>query len=444
MKFLAILKDSFREAIDTRVFPVMLALSALLLLVIGSISFTPEESTDELAMLLERTLWQRRGGPAGAEPANLLLGIKGVETADGSPPGPDRPFRVVVSARFATPEEAAQDRSSPGGVRELVRQRLGRLDGWQILQVTDCRVADAGSRFTPASFPPAVLYYEVTTRPTPATRYVWPYRSGLLFGAVPLDAVWQVVFESARPPNLGFQVWLIEDQLLGGPGAWVATIVSVIVTAFFIPNMLRKGSVELLLVKPIARWALLAYKYVGGLVFIFLNASVAIGGAWLVLGLRTGVWAPGILATVLVLTYFFAILYAVSAVVAVCTRSAVLAILLTCLVWFLLFVVGRAYTWRHDPRQPTSQAVGTMPADAGDLDKWYAVIDVVHYVLPRTDDLNPLTTELIAGSVMPPHQVGEFRLRPGTMNWGESLTVSAVFILVMLGLAGWRFATRDY
>ena len=52
---------------------------------------------------------------------------------------------------------------------------------------------------------------------------------------------------------------------------------------------------------------------------MFLNSAVAVGGIWLVLGLRSGIWSPGFLATILILTFFFAILYAVSAFFAVLT-----------------------------------------------------------------------------------------------------------------------------
>ena len=60
----------------------------------------------------------------------------------------------------------------------------------------------------------------------------------------------------------------------------VPLLYGVIITGFFIPNMLRKGTLDLLLVKPISRWTLLLYKYVGGLSFIFLNAAVAVIGIW--------------------------------------------------------------------------------------------------------------------------------------------------------------------
>ena len=54
----------------------------------------------------------------------------------------------------------------------------------------------------------------------------------------------------------------------------------------------------------------------------------------------SGVWAPSFLLTILVLTFFFAILYSASTLFGVLTRSPIAAILLTCAVWFLLFITG--------------------------------------------------------------------------------------------------------
>src|SRR5262249_599050 len=123
-------------------------------------------------------------------------------------------------------------------------------------------------------------------------------------------------------------------------GSLVTLLTAVIITAFFVPNMLRKGTVDLLLVKPVSRWALLVYKYIGGRTFLLLSPTVAVPGMWVAPGLRSGVWANSFLLMIFVYTFFFAILYAVSALFAVLTRSAVVAILMTCGVWFVLFLVG--------------------------------------------------------------------------------------------------------
>src|SRR5262249_20321287 len=189
---------------------------------------------------------------------------------------------------------------------------------------------------------------------------------------------------------LGFQLHFIESGLVIGLGGWVAILVSVIITAFFIPNMLRKGTIDPLLVKPIRRWELLLYKYVGGLTFIFLNTAIAIGGGWVALGLRSGIWAVGFLAPVLLPISFFFIFYSVATLFGVLTQSPIAAILLTCGIWFVLFVVGIGYQFvevrrireeklaRKEKREPREEA-------------WFPnAVRAVHFVLPRTSDLGVL------------------------------------------------------
>ena len=122
-------------------------------------------------------------------------------------------------------------------------------------------------------------------------------------------------------------LWIIEDQIINGLGGAIALLISVVITAFFIPNMLRKGSVDLLISKPIGRSQLLVYKYIGGLTFMFLVTAFTVGGIWLVIALRSGFWDPSFLLVIPVLTFTFAILYAVSTLVAVFTRSAIAAMI---------------------------------------------------------------------------------------------------------------------
>src|SRR5262249_51582284 len=144
---------------------------------------------------------------------------------------------------------------------------------------------------------------------------LWPHQIGLFFGAVKLRGETQV--------PLVLQLFLILNYVVNGVGAWVAILVSVVIASLFIPNMLRKGTVDLLLVKPIRREVLLVYKYLGGLLFIALNTAFVVVGVWLALGLRSGVWTHHFLLSIFVITFFFAVLYAVSTLFAVLTGSAI-------------------------------------------------------------------------------------------------------------------------
>jgi ABC-type transport system involved in multi-copper enzyme maturation permease subunit len=240
--------------------------------------------------------------------------------------------------------------------------------------------------------------------------------------------------------TVGSFVFFFENTLVTSIGGWVALLIGVVITAFFIPNTLRKGTIDLLLAKPIHRPVLLIYKYIGGLTFMFINSTITIGGVWLVLGLRSGVWAPGFFLTILTLTFFFAILYAVSTLFGVLTRSAIVAILATCVFWFAMFLVGQIYTtfemFRKEP---------AMKEIKDSIPNWaFTLVDVVHFVLPRTSDLNTINVHLV-GTVLTDFERRDkgFAVLPD-IPWTESIVVSLAFIAVMLGLACWRFSTKDY
>jgi ABC-type transport system involved in multi-copper enzyme maturation permease subunit len=192
-----------------------------------------------------------------------------------------------------------------------------------------------------------------------------------------------------------------------------------------------------LLAKPIRRGALLIYKYVGGLSFIFINTAAVVLGVFLVLGLRSGLWVTGFLWMIPILTFFFAILYAASTLMGVLTRSAIVAILVTVAFWFVCFLAGTFHGVLYAMKQ--IQPKDQLPAWA------YVAADSVHAVLPRTSDLGLLTDRLVYEQVLTEAEIrrNQLNLAP-PVNWIESVSVSFGWVVLLLGLACWRFATKDY
>jgi ABC-type transport system involved in multi-copper enzyme maturation permease subunit len=463
MKFLAILKDSLREAIDSKVFYVTVGMSCLLILLVGSVSFKPLPADEALNSMIN----SRQFGVIYADrghspiPANFIFGyeIKDLEKLNDAaePQAGDYRFRFKVRNasqfrhavhQWSLPEDAidhhrggaveVEDAGEPvpgqpaDPAKEKRRKKTEASDElieeflkYQFNAVGNVEVTSV----TPLPDPsPDTLVLQVETKGTKAPRG-WQHDPYLFFGTVPLRFL---------RTNLGFAVYWIQDGLVNGIGAWVTVLLGVVITAFFIPNMLRKGTVDLLIVKPIHRSTLLVYKYVGGLTFIFLNSAIAVGGIWLVLGLRSGIWATGFLLTIFILTFFFAILYAASTLFSVLTRSAIASILLTCFVWFLFWLVGVIFT--------ALDTIRDVKPITKDIPSWvYPTVDSAHYVLPRTKDLDVLTTRLLCREVLTEGEIRQRKLDPTkSITWGESLTVSGVFIALMLSLACWRFAVKDY
>jgi hypothetical protein len=72
------------------------------------------------------------------------------------------------------------------------------------------------------------------------------------------------------------------------------------------------------------------------------------------------------------------------------------------------------------------------------------IVAGLRYVLPRTGDLDTLTSRLSFQEMVFPIAINPREKRADAITWGESLTVSGAFIAVMLGLSCWRFCAKDY
>jgi ABC-type transport system involved in multi-copper enzyme maturation permease subunit len=455
MKFFMILKDSFREAVDGFVIYVMVILSTLLIVLVGCIGYEPVEAQLAFDSMLRssRFVNSDRGRSAfrafpmfgvsfkiqdlqklndASQPqegdykmrlviADSTLGMQPPDAKEKKTDKTDSQFYQAVAFWNHTPDGNSMSLPDANAVSDAIvfdflKDMFETHGNVNVSEVT--RLPDEGRNN---------YVFQITTKGRKGVRG-WLHRPNLFFGAI------EVPIEF----SLGRMVYFLQDQLVNGLGAWISLLVAVIFTAFFIPNMMRKGAVDLLLSKPIHRVSLLIFKYLGGLMFVFLNTAYAVGGVWLVMGLRSGVWSPGFLLIIFGITFYFAILYAVSTLFGVLTRNAIVAILVTMAFWFTMYIVGQIYG-----------VLDVLRHEAGIKDripKWvYSTVDVANAVLPRTKDLDKLTTKLVADGTLAEGDKRQMKLDNLTWpSWFEVLGVSCAHIAIMLGLACWRFATRDH
>ena len=440
MKFLAILKDSLREAIDTKVFYVMVGFSLLVVLFVGSIGYRPVSVEDQARLNMARMSWILQHNferlKLGSAP---VFDVKDFEqTNPGAPPW-ETGYRFALLVEFSNAETAEQARKTQkeaiSGIERTLRPQFPYLK--------DVTVAAT----EPKS--PTEVRYLVTSEGAKTRRYQdWPHE--IVFFFVLPAPIWQ------NPIATYVRFW--EDTFINTIGAAVALLISTIITAFFIPNMLRKGTVDMLVVKPISRWTLLLYKYIGGMTFMFLNTVVVVVGVWLVLGLRTNLWGTGFLFSIAILTFQFAMYYAVSTLFAVLTRSAIVSILMACLTWFLVsFLIGYGYQIVDATRkvrdivnaqvEATGQEIpGEQPPEKL-LPEWaYTTADIIHFATPHLKDLDVLTSKWILEDTLPAENLQRKTAEKlyANFRWTEAISVTSLYIVVLLALSCWWFARKDY
>jgi ABC-type transport system involved in multi-copper enzyme maturation permease subunit len=458
-KPLAILKDSLREAWDSKTLLVMLVLAGLFLIGVASIGYEPAAPKsvfeDYAHTLSAPVVWIDHGKkPAQARRQLMsatLTTFKTNKEANHAPSG-EYEFTVVVksadgfdkgidlavalwhedgSGKFVKVDKdenpnIANLKPNSEITDEMMRDYLaGVLELQTMVPVSGFeRLPDAE---------PGERVYKISTGPSKEPR-VWPVTFSVAFGA----------WESPAPLPLGILLYVIQDYVLNSIGGLIIILIAVIVTAFFIPNMLRPGTVVMLLSKPINRTTLLLFKYFGGLFFVAILATFTVGGVWLITGVRAGVWAPGIFAVVPLMTLTFAILYAVSTVTAVWTRNSIVAILVTLAVAGFLWLVGKVEFFAQATRVE-ADALATIRGEEAKYPTWAKVAGSLDSVLPRWHDIDVLTGHVIMDSLMTLKQM-EAR---GASNkhlpsWAGTIAVTGGWIALLLGLACWRFSVKDY
>ena len=459
MRYIAILKDSLREAWDSWVLLGLLVLSTLVILGVASLSFKPLTAQRTMHYFFNNTMFETLNKRKIEKQRFAFremrqFNLQDVKQVSGDTDSPLGEYALTVAAhgndfgprRFQgnmghpEPIEAKVDGGKPvfDQKAEIANLRAVFEDAVDLGFIKVESIEPLGNEAEKQE----MRRYLITVKGTAQTHRIWATQLGLLFGAFQLE------FISAP---LGFMLYKLAEYVIGF-GSWVAVLLGIVITSFFIPNMLRKGTIDMLLVKPISRWLLLFYKYLGGMAFILLSTTYAIGGIWLALGIRSGLWANGTLILILTITFFFAILYALSTLVSVVTRSVVASILITVGAWFIFFIIGWAHLGveYHDRFQKEDdkirEAMKQPPRPPEEPWVYWVLggIKVVHAISPRTEDLNQLNdlvvyTDFISGNL---GDMGKYDT--SKRNWWESLLVSGVWIGIYLGLAMLWFYYKDY
>lgn len=462
MQFLAFLKDSYREAKSGWMLQVMLVLALILVVLVASVGFRPANPQDFLSSPLRMMGWAFRQNPAAyaemGKPEFLIENVVAANKAEAW--RSDYTFDFVVRTPSVEDMRKARKANIPMSPRE-VRDLLRGLDAYyKTVRLEEPQEATAFMAVGGAAViadPPWVtneVRYKVSASESLVDDpLAWPHQVSVLFFLDIPNVYW--------PLRTG--VYNIEKWMVSKAAGLLALLVAVVVTAGFIPNALAKGSLDLLASKPIGRTTLLVYKYVGGLTFILVLTTATVLGIWLAVGLRTGLWALDFLTVIPLLTFHFAILYAISTFAAVFTRSSLLAILLAVTASGVFWGVGKAHDGIRN-REDARAAGPLTPKDLqGDPDAvlerldpdaplWgfipkstFPFIKALYTVLPRTFELDERQSHLIAKGVLSPNQLKQHGYdKPPRESWAEVLGVSTAFIAVLLALSCWRFSSRDY
>ncbi|MFQ5877560.1 MAG: ABC transporter permease subunit [Acidobacteriota bacterium] len=165
-------------------------------------------------------------------------------------------------------------------------------------------------------------------------------------------------------------------------------LMSVFATASLVPRMLERGSIDLLLSKPVPRALLFASRCLGALLAAGSSLVYLVGGLGVILGVKTGVWNGGFFLAGLLMALYFACLLGFLALSGVVSRSTSVAVMVTALLFLAGLVVRAPHEGTRWPLLITSRAWRFAAR---------SVVETLYHVLPRTYDFGQMVTGLTLG-----------------------------------------------
>lgn len=216
-------------------------------------------------------------------------------------------------------------------------------------------------------------------------------------------------------PEMGGIISKLEIVIIS-PLASLGLLLAIFASSSFIPIMLEKGNIDLLLSKPISRSQLLWGKYFGGLAVVFFNIALLIIGVWLSISIKFDYFGYTFLWGILVITFTFAVLYSLIVLFGVITKSSMFGMMIAYLIFLILSPLLKFF---HNDMP------GLISSEF-----WKNVINFIYYIIPKTSELmGNIINTLASGEEIVSYQ---------------PIWSSFIFLAVMMGISMYVFNKKDF
>lgn len=253
---------------------------------------------------------------------------------------------------------------------------------------------------------------------------------------------------------------------------FLAVLLSILTSCSVFPELMKEGSIETVLSKPVSRWKIFFVKYVGMLGFMAVPLTLFCLIVFLAMGIRVDVWKFEVFWTVPLLTFVYSTLYSFAVCIGVWTRSTLFALLATLLLWGFCFVVHLAEMGFYAPIRNAEAGIVQEGFDIRETGiqqevsegalRNYELLRKSTFMLPKPRKATLLTKRFLVfddelgefagmsllgiGAQVPEQGlIREAQVKAEKrMSLKEVLLPSALFQVLMLSFAGWVFSRRDF
>ncbi len=206
------------------------------------------------------------------------------------------------------------------------------------------------------------------------------------------------------------------EMMIISPLSGLCLLLAIFASASFVPIMLEKGNIDLLLSKPVSRDQLLWGKYFGGILVVLINIAFLVIGVWAIISIKFSYWDFSFLLIILVITFTFAVLYSIIVLLGVLSKGSTLGMMVA---YFIYIILSPLLFIAKDKLLIYMQS-----------DFLKSLIKGIYYVVPKTHELmEQVMKQLASGN--------------GIDNYQPILT-SLAFLILTMGITISIFRKKDF
>ncbi|HET9136871.1 MAG TPA: ABC transporter permease subunit [Candidatus Kapabacteria bacterium] len=195
----------------------------------------------------------------------------------------------------------------------------------------------------------------------------------------------------------------------------VIICVGIFATSGLINSQLEKGTIDLLLSKPVPRWKYILGRYTGSVLIIFLETFWFILGIWIVASSSIGIWNPSFLLCTVFITLGFAGIYSIVVCISIVSRSSALSIIVGIGLFFINYLISIGHS------------IETMVST--NSKSWLSTIaNILYYIFPSSSDMGSNMTHLLTNQPL--------------LVLPIFLTIGLSIVYLTLGM--WAFAKKEF
>jgi len=132
------------------------------------------------------------------------------------------------------------------------------------------------------------------------------------------------------------------ESVVAGATYWIGILLALFASSSLFSDLQAPGRVELLLSKPVSRTQVLVGHVLGVWAAIAVLTLYLMGGTWLIMSIKSGVWNPRFLLSIGIVIGMFGVMYSAVMLMGVWTESTALALIVAYGLIFVSMVLAGA------------------------------------------------------------------------------------------------------